>query len=816
MKISVKNCVCSDCTTNFDTSSYYTADSDYNASSDTSAPGSNSVHDIVAADNFVNPGSDFHIKDENADICNAGMDLLTDPNYPISVDIHGTTRPKGPEWDIGADEFLMTTEIIHTVGVSGCDYSLLSAWESDNNRDLATADEIATAECYNNGLMTDSVTLFGWTTDADHYIKIYAPAGQRHNGTKDSGFTVTTSTATHACQIKQQHVRIEGIAFKVHSDSAFAKGIHIDSQDNSDIQISHCLFYGEPASEPSNSKGIHMYYGSGMKIWNNFFFGIGKGIHSEGADDVNIEHNTAFDCYMCYQLSSSSLNNVFINNIGFAWGTSPFYQKGYCGAGSDYNIDNTTNASYQAPGSNSLHNKTPADNIVDTTRGDSDLHLRADAPDALDAGTVALNLTIPDDIDGTERPQGLARDIGGDEYALGPHVIYGIDVYLTAPTMLLSHGIDTVISTRYTTTMGIDALLQVVAERAVTIDAQVSPIIRKTIDAMVQFSAEQGISIDAALVDRTFKNVSADALVVERIEKGTFIDTLVKRIVEYNIAVDAMVVERKELPKSFDVMLICRQQANVTLNALVKTIVEQGITINAEVVQRFLSAMSINATVQEAREIATTIDAIVQMTVEQGITLDAEVVQRLLSSMSINATVVEIQALTPAIDAIVLATVDRNFAIDAHVRAMTDLPFSIDAIVRLAEMHTLYADPDYTQPFTVDQTLYRPIGKGYTFTQVTNSFDMHVYYRNDTDATLQNVTIRPVERFSEQAGEQSGWWKVAKTQGELDGVSPGAPLLLGDFNLLETSDFWIRITIPVEQSIGFYSDVVLRIESVIP
>jgi len=93
---------------NADFSGTFGASSDYNCSSDTSAPGSNSIKSKTASNNFTNVSAgseDFHVKDNTADIYNAGQDLTSDANFAFNTDIDWQTRPTGAgTWDIGADE----------------------------------------------------------------------------------------------------------------------------------------------------------------------------------------------------------------------------------------------------------------------------------------------------------------------------------------------------------------------------------------------------------------------------------------------------------------------------------------------------------------------------------------------------------------------------------------------------------------------------------------------------------------------------------------------------------------------------------------
>ncbi|MFO7740592.1 MAG: choice-of-anchor Q domain-containing protein, partial [Desulfatiglandaceae bacterium] len=74
---------------------------DYNISSDTTAPGTNSLINQVATDLFTDPANgDFTLK-SGSNAIDAGTDLSSEMD---AVDITGETRPQGTAWDIGAFE----------------------------------------------------------------------------------------------------------------------------------------------------------------------------------------------------------------------------------------------------------------------------------------------------------------------------------------------------------------------------------------------------------------------------------------------------------------------------------------------------------------------------------------------------------------------------------------------------------------------------------------------------------------------------------------------------------------------------------------
>lgn len=160
----------------------------------------------------------------------------------------------------------MPTTITHTVGTSGTrDYLSLSAWEQACRRDLVATDEIEIVECYNDGEMTDSVTIMGWTTDATHYIKIYAPPGQAHSGTIDTGFHIKYNSG-YIFKVYSGNVIIADLELEytgVGGTAASDGHIYLWPHSAETITVDNCLF---ESSALTPSKSLESIYHSGVPL----------------------------------------------------------------------------------------------------------------------------------------------------------------------------------------------------------------------------------------------------------------------------------------------------------------------------------------------------------------------------------------------------------------------------------------------------------------------------------------------------------------------------------------------------------------------
>ncbi len=466
-------------------------DSDYNISSDGSAPGEHSILGVSLDDiAFVSTASgaeDLHIQATSI-AKDRGFDLSDELIFYDDIDGH----PRSV-WDIGADEVEPTSVEfvckIRSTDHSDADYNTLSSWEQaiecdltatttkvfshsgivgeipdgstvvgeisgatgtvkhatfrqilitdivgtfqegekvkvDDDNYVVITDSgygaIAVAKCYNDwptGL-EDSVDINGWTTDADHYVKIYVPKEERHTGkAKNSdgsynGFAIKNdgSTTNHpTILIETPYTKIDGVI--VDSNQVWAAaGIGFGSSSSgTNSEISNCIVLN--GNVASDAVGFFLSNaGSNIKIYNCIAYGYKYGF--------KVYYNTGVFIYNC-----TSVNNDY----------------GFHTAGTGLNIDiknclssNNTESDFSISGDTVYINYcASSDGTADDFGGEGnrtyqlfkfvdeandDFHLSSDDTSAKDKGVDLSNdpnLAVTFDIDG-ERRIGT-WDIGADK-----------------------------------------------------------------------------------------------------------------------------------------------------------------------------------------------------------------------------------------------------------------------------------------------------------------------------------------------------------------------------------------------------------------
>lgn len=288
----------------------------------------------------------------------------------------------------------MATEVIKTVKSSGGDYTSLAAFEAGEQRDLVTADEIATARCFS---FTDTAfaNFDGWTTDATRYINVETDGNSRHNGKwDDSKYKLEVNAATVARVFEYVHFTGLQIASSYVGSSTTCISVLIVQ-----LTMNRCLVKLSPSAAVSSSTGISV---SGPIMCTNTIIydldvGISMAFSSVTIDVFNV---TAYNCTTGFQAISG---NITLKNC-----LAQACVDGYSGAVLGTSTNNCSDIASDAPGSNPV---TGSVSFVDVTNDD----FRLDSSDTVARGAGAdLSASFTDDVNGDLRS---AWDIGADEFA---------------------------------------------------------------------------------------------------------------------------------------------------------------------------------------------------------------------------------------------------------------------------------------------------------------------------------------------------------------------------------------------------------------
>jgi hypothetical protein len=305
-------------------------------------------------------------------------------------------------------------------GMLGPWYNSLYAWEAAEQRDLTATTryangEIEMAECWPLR-DTTAVTIDGWTTGENNYIKVYTPLSVRHKGkwTEDSYRLEVTTTDNYqnSLYIEEDYVIIDGLQILLNTSYDIGQvALNLDNltDNNTNITIKNNILKGNISGAAGD--GIGLYdpdSGGSIKIYNNIIYGFKTGIYSGYSPHSYIYNNTIYNCQSdgIYRTGGSILAK---NNL-VASTTDPFNANGGFAAGTDYNATDINDT----PGVGDHNRVNQTFSFVDAAN--DDFHLTSFDTGAQGAGwnlSSDPNLAFSTDIDG--EPRGGDWSIGADQ-----------------------------------------------------------------------------------------------------------------------------------------------------------------------------------------------------------------------------------------------------------------------------------------------------------------------------------------------------------------------------------------------------------------
>lgn len=308
---------------------------------------------------------------------------------------------------------------IKTVKASGGDYTTLQAAINacPANITAAGTNETWEIELYASAGQQDPVTISGKTTDATHYIRIYAPTSERHNGVPGAGtkarivsdFFSDAVAITSACNVK-----IHFIEFVCGTNPQGA--VRFNAAAAMDVEIKGCLVGSGAWVYPAFS--VYSATSGKMVVANSI------GAFGSQGDFFNAASGTGYTCYLYNNTAYSTLTSSFGGIIGRSAGTVVCKNNVVRVGSGTYSCysgtmsgNNNISSDGTAPGTTATINSTPtfvnaAGNNFHIASGDTvarghGADLSADA-----------NFAFSDDIDGDTRSG--TWDAGADQFFVAP------------------------------------------------------------------------------------------------------------------------------------------------------------------------------------------------------------------------------------------------------------------------------------------------------------------------------------------------------------------------------------------------------------
>ena len=318
-------------------------------------------------------------------------------------------------------------------------YTSIQAWVDDRNGDLVGDDRLEVGVCYNDGPFNTKsdwalAHIRGSRTDRDHFMRLTAAEAAQHRGAAGAGVVLDGSNrAGCGILIEDDYTRIDGLELR---------------------NFGHCLAPGTVVVRFAKGVVLERLLVHDFDVRHRESFGIKGGMHSDFlARNCIIYNGGTAGIATRWKTSKAAVENCTIfgmkgKGVDEGHGLISAVNTISMGNRGDFAIRrgtplNNISSDGTAAGLGSMVFLKPLDQFISVAPGAEDFHLK-DTSAAVDAGrnlatapapvdslarTADAPAPHPDllDIDGTDRAEEDAWDIGADEVESAPEGVWYVD-----------------------------------------------------------------------------------------------------------------------------------------------------------------------------------------------------------------------------------------------------------------------------------------------------------------------------------------------------------------------------------------------------
>jgi predicted outer membrane repeat protein len=318
-------------------------------------------------------------------------------------------------------------------------YTSIQSWVNDRNGNLVREDRLEVGVCYNDGSFT---TRKHWTlahvrgskTDRDHFMWLTAAETAQHKGAAGKGVVLDGLNRTRCgILIEDDYTRVDGLELK---------------------NFGHCLVPAAVAVRYAKGVVLERLLVHNFDVRHRESFGIKGGVHSDFiARNCIIYNGGTAGIVTRWKTSKAAVENCTIfgmkgKGVDEGHGLISAVNTISMGNREDFAIrrgaqSHNISSDRTVAGDGSMAFLKPIDQFVSIDPGAEDFHLR-DTSAAVDTGknlaaapafvnSLARTTVAPAtddgliDIDGTDRAEEDAWDIGADEVESGPKGVWYVD-----------------------------------------------------------------------------------------------------------------------------------------------------------------------------------------------------------------------------------------------------------------------------------------------------------------------------------------------------------------------------------------------------